>query len=194
MSFAVKLQNFVGNKKIFNMDERTMHAGLSYARPNIRTVLIALDYEPSAQYVAETGYTIASGIGAEVILMHVVADNVYYSMPQYSPVMGFTGFSSESFMEQIGTEELRIASLDYLNISKHHLGDDSIRTVVAEGDTADSILRTAEELNAGLIVMGSHSRRGLDKVLMGNVAEDVLKKAKIPVLVIPTKEVDKENS
>ncbi len=162
--------------------------------PRIRTVLIALDYEPSAQLVAETGYTLAGGIGAEVVLMHVIADHVYYTMPEYSPVMGFTGFSSTDIMEQVGVEELRIASTDYLNITKHHLGDDSIRTLVVEGDTAEGILKAAKNLDAGLIVMGSHSRRGIDKVLMGNIAEDVLKKATIPVLVIPTKEYDKEDA
>ncbi|HEX3006225.1 MAG TPA: universal stress protein [Bacteroidales bacterium] len=155
---------------------------------NIRVVLVALDYEPSAQMVAETGYSIAAAIGAETVLMHVVADNVYYTTPEYSPVMGFTGFSSTNVMEQIGVEELRIASMDYLNITKHHLGDDSIRSLVVEGDTAEGILNTANNIGADLIVMGSHSRRGLDKVLMGNIAEDVLKKTQIPVLVIPTKD------
>jgi nucleotide-binding universal stress UspA family protein len=169
-----------------------VRATLKYSPPTIRTVLVALDYEPSAQLVAETGYTIANGLGAEVVLMHVVADNVYYTTPEYSPVMGFTGFSSSNVMEQIGVEELKIASKDYLNISKHHLGDDSIRTMVVEGDTAESILKTAEEIGAGLIVMGSHNRRGLDKMLMGNSAEDVLKKSTIPLMVIPTKE--NENS
>jgi nucleotide-binding universal stress UspA family protein len=169
-----------------------VRATLKYSPPTIRTVLVALDYEPSAQLVAETGYTIANGLGAEVVLMHVVADNVYYTTPEYSPVMGFTGFSSSNVMEQIGVEELKIASKDYLNISKHHLGDDSIRTMVVEGDTAESILKTAEEIGAGLIVMGSHNRRGLDKMLMGNSAEDVLKKSTIPLMVFPTKE--NENS
>jgi nucleotide-binding universal stress UspA family protein len=175
------------------MDERTVRAGIRFAPPKIRTVLIALDYEPSAQSVAETGYTLANGIGAEVVLMHVIADHVYYTMPEYSPVMGFTGFSSSDIMEKIGVEELRIASTDYLNITRHHLGDDSIQTLVVEGDTTEGILKSARELGAGLIVMGSHSRRGIDKVLMGNIAEDVLKKSSIPVLIIPTKELEKEN-
>lgn len=169
------------------MDERKVHAGLKFSPPGIRTVLIALDYEPSAQMVAETGYTVAGSLGAEVVLMHVVADHVYYTSSEYSPVMGFTGFSSTDVLEQVGVKELRIASMDYLNITKHHLGDDTIRTIVAEGDTAGSILKTAEDLGAGLIVMGSHSRRGLDKMLMGSIAEDVLKKSKIPVLIIPTR-------
>ncbi|NJO69934.1 MAG: universal stress protein [Bacteroidetes bacterium] len=75
------------------MVENKVHAGLKYSPPKIRTVLVALDYEPSAQHVAETGYTVASALGASLVLMHVVADNVYYSTPEYSPVMGFTGLA-----------------------------------------------------------------------------------------------------
>lgn len=170
------------------MAERTIHTSLKYTPPMIRTVLIALDYESSAQYVAEVGYTMASGMGADVVLLHVVADHMYYAGSEYSPVMGFTGFSSSDVMEQVGVEELRIASLDYLNISKHHLGDDSIRTMVVEGDTAEAIINAAADVDAGMIVMGSHSRRGLDKMLMGSVAEEVLRKTSIPLVVVPAKE------
>ena len=170
------------------MIEGTIHAGLKFKPQNIRTVIIALDYEPSAQLVAETGYIIASGLGADVVLLHVVADNVYYTTPEYSPIMGFTGFSSTDVISHVGTEELKIASTDYLNISKHHLGDDTIRTMVVEGETSEAILKTATNLGAGMIVMGSHSRRGLDKLLMGNIAEEVLRQTHIPLVIIPTKE------
>lgn len=159
----------------------------------IRTVLVALDYEPSAQYVAEMGYTIATGLGADVVLMHVVADYVYYTSTEYSPVTGFTGFNSTDVMEQVGVEELKIASMDYLNITKHHLGDDNIRTMVVEGETTETILKAASDLGAGMIVMGSHSRRGIDKVLMGNTAEEILHKTSVPLIVIPTKEYDKSH-
>lgn len=173
------------------MSERTAHAGLKFSPPVIRTILIALDYEPSAQFVAETGYAIANGLGAKVVLLHVVADQVYYTNPEYSPVMGFTGFSSSSITEQVGVSQLKMASQDYLHITKHHLGDDDINTMVVEGDTADSIIEAAVATDAGMIVMGSHSRRGLDKMLMGSVAEDVLKKATIPLVIIPTRNQDK---
>jgi nucleotide-binding universal stress UspA family protein len=175
------------------MAERTIHATLKFTPPMIRTVLVALDYEPSAQYVAEMGYTIATGLGADLALMHVVADYVYYTSTEYSPVMGFSGFNSADVMEQVGVEELKIASLDYLSITKHHLGDDNIRTLVAEGDTTDAILKTASDIGAGLIVLGSHNRRGIDKMIMGNTAEEILRKTSVPIIVVPTKEFDKSH-
>jgi len=54
--------------------------------------LIALDYGPTAQKVAETGYLLAKTMGAEITLLHVLSEPVYYSSPEYSPIMGFNGF------------------------------------------------------------------------------------------------------
>ena len=50
----------------------------------IKKVLIALDYNPTAQKVAETGYSISKAMNAEVILLHVISDPVYYSSIEYS--------------------------------------------------------------------------------------------------------------
>ncbi|NJK96695.1 MAG: universal stress protein [Bacteroidales bacterium] len=176
------------------MVENKVHAGLKYSPPKIRTVLVALDYEPSAQHVAETGYTVASALGASLVLMHVVADNVYYSTPEYSPVMGFTGFSSTDITGQVGMADLKVASQDYLNITKHHLGDDNIQTMVIEGDTPQSIIDAAIAVDAGMVVLGSHNRRGLDRMLMGSTAEDVLRKITIPLLVVPTRGKDNDGA
>ena len=74
--------------------------------------------------------------------------------------------------------------------SKQHLGDEKIQTVVRNGDYGETILKTAEELHVDIIVMGSHSRRGLEKILVGSVAEKVLRHSLIPVFIIPTKALE----
>jgi universal stress protein A len=55
---------------------------------------------------------------------------------------------------------------------------------VAEGDPAEMILRVAEEVHADLIVMGTHGRTGLSRLLMGSVAEQVVRRAPCPVLTM----------
>jgi quercetin dioxygenase-like cupin family protein len=55
---------------------------------------------------------------------------------------------------------------------------------VAEGNAPCEILRLAQALNCDLIVMGTHGRTGLDRLLTGSVAEEVLRKAICPVLVV----------
>jgi nucleotide-binding universal stress UspA family protein len=68
----------------------------------------------------------------------------------------------------------------------HHLGDDSIHTLVKEGDFADSILEAAKALKIDVIVLGSHGRQWLEKILIGSVASKVLRNTSIPLFIVPT--------
>jgi nucleotide-binding universal stress UspA family protein len=154
----------------------------------MKKVLIALDYNPTAQKVAELGFAMAKAMNAEIVLLHVISDPVYYSSANYSPVMGFTGFMDMDPQQLNITEELKKASQHFLEKSKHHLGDKTIQTLVKEGDCADSIIKTAEELHADIIVMGSHSQKWLENIIMGSVTEKVLHHTSIPIFIIPTKQ------
>jgi nucleotide-binding universal stress UspA family protein len=134
----------------------------------MKKVLIALDYDPTAQKVAETGFSLAKAMGAEVVLLHVMARPVYYSSLEYSPIMGFNGFMQKGPLQMNSMESLEKASIEFLEKSKQHLGDNTIQTLVKEGEFFESILKTAKDLHVDIIVMGSHSRRWLDDILMGN--------------------------
>lgn len=153
----------------------------------MKKILIALDYSPNAEKIAEAGYTLAKATSAEVVLIHVVAEPAYYSSLDYSPIMGFNGFDPIGGVFTDMTE-VKQAANDFLDQSKKHLGDERITTIVEEGDCAGAILKTASDLNADIIVMGTHSRHGLDKILMGSIAEKVLHHAKVPMYIIPSQE------
>ncbi len=152
----------------------------------MKKILIALDYDPTAQKVAETGFALAKAMSAELILLHVVAAPVYYSSEAYSPIMGFGGYFGTDFLQPNVTEDLKRASLDYLEKTKKHLGDSTIQTEITTGDAAESIIETAKILNADIIVMGSHSKKWLEKILMGSVTEKVLHHTTIPLFIVPT--------
>ena len=153
----------------------------------MKKVLIALDYNPTAQKIAEKGYALAKSMNAQTTLLHVISDAAYYSSDIYSPLMGFDSFTDFKSIETASPEELREAALDYLDKSKQHLNDNNIQTVVKEGDFGERIIETAAEINADIIVMGTHSRRGLEKILVGSVAEKVLRRSTIPLFIIPAK-------
>ena len=153
----------------------------------IKKVLIALDYDPTSQKVAEIGFSLAKTMGAEVILLHVISDPLYYSSTEYSPITGFTGYMDMDPLQLDSVEGLKKASQDFLAKTKYYLGDKTIQTLVKEGDFAESILKTAKGLHADIIVMGSHSRKWLEKILMGSVTEKVLSNTSIPLFIIPTK-------
>lgn len=155
----------------------------------MKKVLIALDYDPTAQKVAETGYDLAKVMNAQTILLHVTSDASYYSSLNYSPIMGFGGFNGIDAVQTDSAQGLRTAAQDYLDKSKKHLGDEKIQTMVKSGVFGETILNTASEVKADIIVMGTHSRRGLEKILVGSVAENVLHHSSIPLLIIPTKAI-----
>jgi len=153
----------------------------------MKKVLIALDYNSTAQKVAEKGYSFANAMEAEVILLHVISDPVNYASPEYSPVMGFTGYMEMGPLTLANVEGLKEASRNYLLRISQHLKDESIKVLVKEGDFATTILETAATIHADAIVMGSHSRKWLEKILVGSVTEEVLNQSSIPLLIIPTK-------
>jgi nucleotide-binding universal stress UspA family protein len=154
----------------------------------MKKVLIALDYDPTAQKIAEGGFALAKAMSAQVILLHVVADPVYYSSAMYSPIMGFGGYMDTEIMQPDVIDHLKKTSHDFLEKSKKHLGDDTIEIIVNEGDVADAVIVTAKEISANVIVMGSHSRKWLEQIVMGSVTENVLRHTSIPLFIIPTKE------
>jgi nucleotide-binding universal stress UspA family protein len=159
----------------------------SFKSKPIKKILIALDYNPTAQKIAETGYLLANTMNAEVTLVHVIVNPVYYSSLEYSPIMGFNGFINSDIGQLLSTDELKKASLHFLDKTKEHLHDERINTLAVEGDFADAILQAAKDLHVDLIVMGSHSQRWLEKILMGSVTEKVLHHTSIPLFIVPTK-------
>jgi nucleotide-binding universal stress UspA family protein len=152
-----------------------------------KKVLIALDYDSTSQKVAEAGYSMAEAMKAEVFLLHIIADATYYSALEYSPITGFAGNMDMSNLQLNSIDALKNATRQFLEKTKHHLGDKTITILVKEGDFADSILATAKEILADFIVIGSHSRNWIENMLMGSVTEKVLRHSKIPVLIISTK-------
>ncbi|WP_423126418.1 universal stress protein [Gaoshiqia sp. Z1-71] len=152
-----------------------------------KQVLIALDYDPSAQKVADEGFLFAKTMKAKVTLLHVIADPLYYTSIGRITILGFAGHmdTSDKFIEEeLQPDEI---SSQFLNKTKQYLGDDRIQTQTKEGDFAESILAVAKSIDADVIVMGSHSRKWFENTAMGSVTERVLLYTTIPVLIIPTK-------
>lgn len=153
----------------------------------MKKVMIAMDYNPTAQKVAEMGYEFAKSMDAEVTLLHVISDPMFYSSLDYSPIMGFAGYINNDPLQLNTMEVMTSASLNYLDKTRIHLVDPNIRIMVEEGDIAETILKTAKKIHADIIVIGSHSLKWLENIVMGSVTGEVLKHTTIPLQIIPTK-------
>lgn len=157
---------------------------------NMKKVLIALDYDKTAVKVAEAGYALAKAMDAEVILLHVMSDVVYYASTEYAPITGLTDSLGVDPLKFESDDRLKKISQLFLDKIKHQLGDKSIVTILEEGDFADTILMKSKGLGVNILVMGSHSNRWLEDLVLGSVTAKVIRHTSIPVYIIPTKKRD----
>lgn len=153
----------------------------------MKKVLIAIDFAPSAQKVAEQGYALAKAMNAKIILLHVIEDVLYYSSSSYDPIMGFGGFVNTDFLSNEANDNIEKEAIAYLEKTKLHLQDDGIQILIAYKNTAEAILKTAKNEKCNLIVIGSHSRNILEEILLGSTAHKLLKHTTIPMYIIPIK-------
>lgn len=153
----------------------------------MKKVLIALANDGIAQQVAETGYELAKAMNAKVILLHVTSAPSYSPSLHYSPIIGFDNLSNPEVVEKDAGVELRKEALHLLKELAGRLGDEKIQVIVEDGDFAETILLVASELRVDMIVVGTHNRKGLGKMILGSVAENVLHGTDVPILIIPSR-------
>ena len=150
----------------------------------IKRVLIAMDYDPTSKMVAENGFAMAKKYGAEVTLLHVLVD-----LSIYSAAYASMGEWQIDTLNMFDTDEMKNAgSRNFLEKGKRYLGDTAVKTLLKTGDSAQMILKSAQEMNVDYIVIGSHSQKCLENILMGSVTEKVLRNATIPLFIVPTKQ------
>ncbi|MBD1394080.1 universal stress protein [Mucilaginibacter glaciei] len=150
----------------------------------ISKILIGIDDSKFAEYAASYGFDIAKTFNAHVGLVHIVEPSVAPATTT-DTIMGMP-------MQDLGVNQLEI--MDIQNHAgeniiertiKNYAGDLEVTHFNEFGSTADGILSCAKEFNADLIVIGTHSRSGIDRLLMGSVAESVIRHSEVPVLVVP---------
>ena len=140
-----------------------------------RPILVAVDFEEASRRVLLTAQTIARGLGAPIALVHVYRLPLYtYPALEVVPVPPPIAFAPE----------LAAAAGKALSTFADTYGISPDLTFIREGDPADEILAAAAEIDARLIAMGTHGRRGLSHVLLGSVAEQVVRRSRAPVLTV----------
>lgn len=153
----------------------------------MKKILIALDQNAGAEKIAKAGYELSGALHAHTILLHVGSDSTSCSPSSSRALSGFDSFNNVDKVQPDMIQALKRTARDYLDTVRRNLGDETIEPVVKEGDYAENILQTAKEINADIIVMGTQSRKGLDKVLLGSVTDNVLHRTTIPLFIIPVR-------
>lgn len=154
----------------------------------ITKILIGIDDSKYAEHAALYGFDIARKFNAAVGVVNIVEPTTLVEPSLNDPMIGGTDLSSDA---------VELELMDIQKDQSESVVDQIIVKLAAEmdvahftgyGPTADGIISCGKEFGADLIVIGSHSRTGIDRFLMGDVAAQVIRHSSVPVLVVPFKE------
>jgi nucleotide-binding universal stress UspA family protein len=132
-------------------------------------ILVPLDGSPLAEQAVPYAEALAEATGAQIILVRAVLAHVF---PGVDP--------SEHQLEVVAEAER------YLSAVAAGLGGRQVETGVFYGEPARAILAEVRIRKAQLVVMGTHGRSGLGRWLYGSVADEVLRHAQVPVMLVPS--------
>ena len=137
----------------------------------IQTILHPTDFSDYSNNAYRLACALARDYGAKLILLHVA-----------QPPMAFAGEGVLIQPPEFDTEPLR----EQLQQMQPADAGIKVQHRLIQGDTVPEVLSVAEEAKCDLIVLGTHGRTGLGRLLMGSVAEQIVRQATCPVLTVKT--------
>ena len=144
-----------------------------------KRILVPTDFSNYADNALRQAVDIAKQYHAKIFLLHVIGDHIRQCIEDYC--------LSNAVVNEIERDSL-MASIDKLKKEINRLSDDfsdiEISSYVKRGVPSEEVLREQEEKDIDLIVMASHGRTGISRILIGSVAEKVMRGAKCPVMLI----------
>ena len=144
-----------------------------------KRILVPTDFSNFADNALRQAVDIAKQYHAKIFLLHVIGDHIRQCIEDYC--------LSDAVVKEIEQDSM-MASLDNLKKEINRLSDDSsdveIFSYVKRGVPSEEVLREQEEKDIDLIVMASHGRTGISRILIGSVAEKVMRGAKCPVMLV----------
>ena len=142
-----------------------------------KRILVPSDFSASSRRACELAVELAQTSRVPLTLMHVVSREAIHSGFPYVPE--YTQFLEQSARSALQDEAARFqgkgAELD---------------TLQKTGVAWEEIIETAKRLDVGLIVMGTHGRRGLPRAILGSVTEKVVRLSPVPVLTVHGADVE----
>ena len=144
----------------------------------IRNVLCAVDFSDTSRHALEHAAAIAGWYQAKLTALHVMQSPFFANPPVFFADFAFVPSDAD-----------RAQARDWLCswVSETPVSGVHVELLVDEGPPHRRILQYAQAVTADLVVLGTHGRGGVERMLLGSVAERVLRKAECPVLTVPPK-------
>jgi len=139
-----------------------------------KVILVPVDFSPNAEQALDYACELASKLGAAVHMVHAIT-----TLPAALQV----ALTEDIVQNLVNAHTEALEKLAAARQGAASFG----KATVEVGDPRDTIVAAAKKIDADLIVMGTHGRRGLSRVVMGSVAEDVIRHAPCPVLTVREK-------
>lgn len=147
---------------------------------DFKKIMVATDGSPCSGLVAEKGIELARLSGGKVYAVYVV------STDYLAPINGDTfPMSVDPYWKSI-QEAWEKQGYEAVNSVKS-LGETkgiNVEPILLEGSPSEELIRYAEEEKMDIVVMGTLGKTGLDKLLLGSVAEKMVRHSKVPVMVV----------
>ena len=141
---------------------------------NLKKILIAIDSGPTSEKIASSAFQLGQQLNAEIALVSVV---------DTTNLMTDGAVTPGELAVIIKNDHRKCQQILIEKVFKEY----KVWTFVEEGSPFEAILKVADEWGAGLIVLGTHGRTGFSHLLMGSVAEKVIRHSTKQLLIIPTK-------
>ena len=140
-------------------------------------ILVALDESPMAYAAVEQALSLAQDLKSQVTIMSVIAIDPFVGVDFYKVAPAITDYFMQA--EKNAKERLEDVKQSFIRDGIN------VNTKLIHGvSPSQGIIQVADEAGADLIIMGSHGRTGIQKVMLGSVAQNVLTQSPIPVLII----------
>jgi nucleotide-binding universal stress UspA family protein len=143
----------------------------------VRSILLPTDFSECASCALSYATSLAREFKASIICVHVIEPVV--------PTVGYTGITEPLPIADISDQLEDSATRELPKVAEcEECAGLDIEEVIVHGDAAAEIVRVAKEREVDLIVIASHGRTGLGRILFGSTAEEVVRHASCPVLVV----------
>ncbi|HII92908.1 MAG TPA: universal stress protein [Methanosarcina sp.] len=153
------------------------------ATVNFKKIMIATDGSDCSRLAAEKGIELARLSGGTVYSVCVVSTT---SLSMYMDYLSSTGVSPNWELIYEGLKIQAQQAVDYVKDLGEKKGI-NVESIVLEGVPVDELIRYAEENGMDIIVMGTLGRTGIERLLLGSVAGNVVRHSKVPVMVVREK-------
>ncbi|MDI1354971.1 MAG: universal stress protein [bacterium] len=140
----------------------------------MKKILIALDDGPTSEKIASIGFQLGQKLNTEIALLSVV---------DTTGLITEGGVTPRDLADSIKNDFKKSQQILIDKVFK----DYKVWAFVEEGKPYETVLKVAEEWEADLIVLGTHGRTGLSHLLMGSVAEKVIRHSTKPLFIVPSK-------